>query len=687
MTAIRLALTELRRVTAGRLPRLAVIAMVLVPTLYGGLYLYANKDPYAGLSRVPAALVVEDKGTTLANGDRLDVGDQVADELVKSRSFGWKQVSREEANRGVREGDYDFALVVPADFSAALASSAEDKPRQAKLQLETNDANGYLARTIANQVVAEVSKSVASQVSSTAASQLLAGFTTIHDKVSQAADGAKKLSDGIAKADTGAHQLAKGSTDLVAGERQLVAGTKELSTGANAAASGADQLASGAGSLRSGLATLDQRTASLPTDTRRLADGASQVAAGNAKVAAAGQRVAKASSTITGDLTSARGRLAEQLRSAGFTDDEVQRVLAAADRVATPLRDANTQVQAASDDLTKLSAGAQQVASGADRLADAAGPLHDGISQAHAGSAKLASGATDLAAGNRKLATGADALSAGQETALDGATQLSKGAGDLASGLDQLKTGSAQLSKGLQDGLTSIPNPSAESRKAIAQTLGNPVGVQSNSLASAASYGAGLAPFFLSLALWIGAYVLFLLVKPLSSRALAAGQPSWRTALGGWLAPAVLGLVQAVLVYAVVLRFVGIDAAHPWLLIAFMAAVSMTFVMILHALAAGLGAPGKFLGLVFMVLQLVSAGGTFPWQTLPEPLHPLHHVLPMSYAVDGIRRLMYGGSLEGIWLDLAVLAAYLVGAFVLSSLAARRAGTWNALRIKPELAI
>jgi putative membrane protein len=140
-------------------------------------------------------------------------------------------------------------------------------------------------------------------------------------------------------------------------------------------------------------------------------------------------------------------------------------------------------------------------------------------------------------------------------------------------------------------------------------------------------------------------------------------------------------------VYAVVLRFVGIDSAHPWLLIAFMAAVSMTFVMILHALAAGLGAPGKFLGLVFMVLQLVSAGGTFPWQTLPEPLHPLHHVLPMSYAVDGIRRLMYGGSLEGIWLDLAVLAAYLVGAFVLSSLAARRAGTWNALRIKPELAI
>lgn len=213
------------------------------------------------------------------------------------------------------------------------------------------------------------------------------------------------------------------------------------------------------------------------------------------------------------------------------------------------------------------------------------------------------------------------------------------------------------------------------------------MGVEGLSLASAASYGAGLAPFFLSLALWIGAYVLFLLVKPLSTRSLAAGQPAWRTALGGWLAPALLGVLQAVLVHAVVLRFVGIHAEHPVLLLPFLFAVSTTFVMILHALVSRLGAVGKFLGLVLLVVQLVSAGGTFPWQTLPEPLHPLHHLLPMSYAVDGARRLLYGGSLAPVWLDLGVLGAYLVGAFALSSLAARRAATWSATRIKPELAL
>ena len=687
MTAIRLALTELRRITAGRLPRAAVLALVLVPTLYGGLYLYANKDPYGGLERVPAAVVVDDAGTTLANGEHLQAGDQVADELVRSNSFGWHRVSRARAHAGVADGTYNFALIVPQGFSADLASSTDFTPRQAQLEIETNDANNYLSRTIANQLVAQVTKSVASQVSSTAANQLLVGFSTIHDKVGEAADGAGQLADGLARAGTGAHRLSRGADDLMAGERKLVTGADALSSGAGEAATGAERLASGASRLSTGLQTLDRRTASLPADTRELAQGARQVADGNAMVAAAGDRVASSSEQFVTSMTAGSGGLADRLRAAGFTDEQVQQVLDAAGRLSAPVTGANSQLQATARQLDELARGADRVATGADQLADAAGPLHAGIHEASTGSARLSTGAQDLAAGNRRLASGAAQLAAGQRDALAGATALQRGADHLATGLDRLEAGAVKLREGLREGLRSIPDPSESARKAVAQTLGNPVGVKGLSLASAASYGAGLAPFFLSLALWIGAYVLFLLVKPLSARSLAAGQPSWRTALGGWLAPAVLGLVQAGLVYAVVLRGVGVGARHPLLLLGFMGVVSMTFVMLLHALAARLGAVGKFLGLVFMVLQLVSAGGTFPWQTLPEPLHPLHHVLPMSYAVDGIRRLMYGGSLSHVWLDLAVVGGYFVLAFVGATLAARKAATWSALRIKPELAL
>ena len=41
------------------------------------------------------------------------------------------------------------ALIVPKDFSAALASPGKFEPRQAQLRLVTNDTNNYLVGTIA----------------------------------------------------------------------------------------------------------------------------------------------------------------------------------------------------------------------------------------------------------------------------------------------------------------------------------------------------------------------------------------------------------------------------------------------------------------------------------------------------------------------------------------------------------
>jgi hypothetical protein len=97
------------------------------------------------------------------------------------------------------------------------------------------------------------------------------------------------------------------------------------------------------------------------------------------------------------------------------------------------------------------------------------------------------------------------------------------------------------------------------------------------------------------------------------------------------------------------------------------------------------GAVGTFLGLVRMLVQLVSAGGAFPWQTLPNPLSALHHVLPMGYAVDGVRRLMYGGSIAPVGGDLAVLMAYPMIALAVSTFAARRARVWAPARVNPGL--
>ncbi len=55
-----------------------------------------------------------------------------------------------------------------------------------------------------------------------------------------------------------------------------------------------------------------------------------------------------------------------------------------------------------------------------------------------------------------------------------------------------------------------------------------------------------------------------------------------------------------------------------------------------------LGAPGKLVALVILILQLITAGDTMPYETLPESIRWMHDFFPMGYAVAGTRRLAYG---------------------------------------------
>lgn len=695
MKALRISLSELRRISAGTLPKLAIAAFAIIPTLYAGLYLFVNSDPYSRLDQVPAALVVEDTG---------DYGQKVAENLLDDGGFGWVETSRAEAQVGVRSGEYDAALVIGPTFSDDLASSGEFTPQQASITLVTNDANNYLARTIADQIVGKVRDSIASEVGTEAAAQFLAGFSDIRSSLEDAESGATELATGTGKLVDGSDQLVTGSADLATGADTAATGASDLATGAQtledgaaALATGASTLKTGADDLDTGLATLKTSTTDLPAQAQALADGAKQVADGNATIAGYGDTAASTAQALVDDLDTIREGIAGDLRDQGVPEEQITTILTALDTARQPITDASTALGEASTSLDTLSAGATQVSDGAAALALSAPTLAQGIADAATGADALATGASDLSTGASDLSTGAAELSTGADSLETGTATLSEGAGTLATGVSTLHDGivsaddgAVQLRDGLTSGVGEVPDVDAQTQDATAQNIGNPVVVQNESLTSAGTYGAGLAPFFLSLASWIGAYVLFLLVKPLSRRALAAGRTVWTSvaaALGGWLTPALIGVAQAALMFTVTKFALDIQPAYPWFTALFLVLVSATFVAILQALNAWLGAAGQFLGLVLMLTQLVTAGGTFPWQTIPEPLRSLHQFLPMSYGVDGLRHLLYGGSLTNVATDAAVLALFLVGSLVVTTLAARKQRLWTVKTLQPELVL
>ncbi|WP_036319400.1 YhgE/Pip domain-containing protein [Microbacterium sp. B24] len=125
---------ELRRLTATRMSVIALVALMLVPVLYGGLYLWANQDPYGHFSEVPVALVDLDEGSGTGS-DAAQYGSQVSQQLIDGHAFDWRAMSAADAATSLHEGTVDFIVTIPSDFSAALVSSGGSAPRQATIGL------------------------------------------------------------------------------------------------------------------------------------------------------------------------------------------------------------------------------------------------------------------------------------------------------------------------------------------------------------------------------------------------------------------------------------------------------------------------------------------------------------------------------------------------------------------------
>jgi putative membrane protein len=622
---------ELRRLTSTRMSVIALLALVAVPVIYGGLYLWANQDPYAKLPEVPVALVVDDEGVPASDGaEARNVGDEVADELVDDRAFAWHRVSAAEAAAGLDDSRYDFAVTFPADFSEALTSVQTDAPRQAQIVLSTNDANSYLAGTIGSQAVERIRTSVAEQVGEEAASTLLTSISTIRGSLADAADGASRLTDGAASA---------------------VAGATELQ-------SGAGRLADGSAELRDGTAQLREGTSQLADGSATLAAGAARVADGNAQLAETADRVGAAVGDATAELPRVRADILAALQTQGLDQATVDAIMGRLDELGARIESGDAEVQQAVGQIDQLAAGAREVADGS----------------------------TSLAAGARSAADGASQVADGAAQTADGAAQLRDGTGTLVTGLGELQAGAGTLRDGLADGVARIPDSSEQTRAAQAGTIADPVALETSAVTAAGNYGAGLAPFFAALAGWIGIYALFLIVKPVSRRAVTALHSPIRVTLAGWLTPGLLGAVQMIALYVVLAVTLGFQMEHPLGVVGTMVLASASYAAIILALNVWLGSVGQFLGLVLMVLQLVTAGGTFPWQTLPAPLATLHQVLPMGYVVDAMRQFMYGGDLSRAAADAGVLAFWLAGGLLLAAIGVTRMTHFRTLRdLQPSL--
>ena len=694
MRSPRLAALELRRFGRGKLPRAALVALLVLPLLYGALYLWSFWDPYGRLDKIPVALVNDDKGAT-ADGKKITAGDDITKGLHDSKTFDWQEVSAAEARKGVEDGSYYLSLTLPSDFSERIASSSGNTPETGALQVRTNDANNYIVGQISRTVFGEVRQAASTKTSRSFLDKIFVSFSDIHGKTVKAAKGADRLNGGIGKAEKGSKDLADGLKDAKDGSGKLSTGLKKLHTGAGDLEDGSKQVAEGTQKLADRVnGTADKVGPFLKGNEKTIGDTAQLVADSSGVIrkhldtlVKTAPTAAKGARAASGTLTDVYARRCDDPVLPDAACSDLKKAKDAAADVTVIADDLNTLIADQNGDLDKLDKNLATLQKQSQALANRAPHLSEDLADAVKKIIKLNDGAAVVAAGAKKLHKGIGTAKTGAVNLDKGVGKLKTGADDLNGGIFKLVGGSGKLAGGLHDGAEKIPDYDEQDRDRRTEVMADPVRLASQDLHKAPNYGTGFAPYFIPLSLWVGAMVAYMLIAPMNRRALAAGASAWRIALAGWLPVVAIGVLQTVALMSVLHWAIGLQMARAAGTVGFLFLVTACFAAIVQWLNARFGAAGRILVLALLMLQLTSAGGTYPVQTSPGFFNALHPFLPMSYVVEALRRLITGGGLEPVWHACVVLTAFTAGALALTAVAARRRQVWTLDRLHPELSL
>lgn len=258
---------------------------------------------------------------------------------------------------------------------------------------------------------------------------------------------------------------------------------------------------------------------------------------------------------------------------------------------------------------------------------------------------------------------------------------------------------------------------------ALAAQLAAPVQVEEDPVFPVKSFGAGMAPFYATLALWIGALLSSVLIRTTvrsrgaqkvgdevgadeveaavdeaqsdealddaqsdaaaevgddadaeadasSDQQINAAQTDDYTRVekyfGRFATFATVGLVQATLMVLGLQVYVDVDPAHRFLMLLAGWMISLVFMMIVFSFVFTFDNAGKAICVLLLVMQVSAAGGAYPLPLVPQWVQNISPWLPGTYAIDMFRSSIAGIYEADYWKLMFMLALFIIPSLILA---------------------
>ena len=715
---LQIFLRDIRKIKGNTIAMIMMIGILVVPTLYAWFNIGGSWDPYENTSGIKIAVASDDAGY---QGDLLaidiNLGDKILTYFHENDEMDWVFTDSEEAIEGAKSGKYYAAIVVPESFSEdmmTLFSTGKDL-KNPELQYYANGKKNAIASIVtekrADAVQGEVSEKFVKAISK-AALEAMKTVVNVADEADQ--------SDIV---DNLIHNLEDISSDLTAAAgtisafESMASATQTMldstSTFLKDTQTRSDGDLDSLGELEG---TVNELKYSLDGTTSRLNDALESSAALYQEMAKAvrqgiqaaatsddvaqlktslGEISTKLDTVITGyssaadQLDAANASLAQQGLDVGLGDviADLRTTVTLMQTLKTGLGDAMTSVGT----LTTDAAAAQKELDGIlAKLADNAASVQKDYEE-HV-KKDLQDLASSVGNADAKVTTLLDSMDEG----LDGVYKLSDSTeSDLAKLQKTLKTSRGLLERGAadltdladrlrsekdRDSLDTIDSLLNEDLDVVGSFISTPVELTTEHVYEVENYGSAMAPFYTTLAIWVGGVVMAAMLKAGVKEKELIGLTNvknYQKYLGRYLLFLILGLLQATLICLGDLYFLGIQCKSPLLFLLAGWVTSLVYVNLIYTLCVSFGDIGKAVSVILMVLQVAGTGGNFPIELAPAFFQKLYNALPFVYSMNAMRETVAGFYGNYYWNQLGTLLLYLIPSLVLGLILRMPIIRWN----------
>ncbi len=716
---IQIFLRDIRKIKGNTIAMIIMVGILVVPTLYAWFNIGGSWDPYENTSEIQIAVASDDAGY---QGEILpfdiNLGDRILTYFHENDEMDWVFTDSKEAIEGAKSGKYYAAIVVPESFSEDMMTlfSTDKELKNPELMYYANGKKNAIASIVtekkADSVQGEVSEKFVKAVSK-AALEAMKTVVNVADEADQSdivdnlIDNMEDISSDLTAA-VGTidafESMASATQTMLSTTSTFLKDTQNRTDGdldslgdiegsvndvKNAMDGTTDQLNE---ALKSSAALYKQMSTAVQQGIQAaatsddmtqlkntLAGLNSQLEASITSYNDSATQLTAAASSLKGAMGTDAGlnKVAEDLNNTVLLMKQLQYAISqATTSVSSMTTDAAAAQKELDSILSKLSENAASIQKDyEDNVKKDLEELASSVGNADSKVSSLLDSMDDGLDGVYKLSDSTESdLSKLQKTLKTSGSLLAKGAADLTDLADRLR------SEKDRDSLDTIDSLLDEDLDIVGTFISTPVELTTEHVYEVENYGSAMAPFYTTLAIWVGGVVMAAMLKAGVKEKELIGLTNvknYQKYLGRYLLFLILGLLQATLICLGDLYFLGIQCKSPLLFLLAGWVTSLVYVNLIYTLCVSFGDIGKAVSVILMVLQVAGTGGNFPIELAPAFFQKLYHALPFVYSMNAMRETVAGFYGSYYWDQLGTLLLYLIPSLILGLLLRMPIIKWN----------